>query len=42
MVNGVLGDNVMVGPPLIVEENQLREIFSILQESLKELVTAIC
>ncbi len=41
MVNGVLGDNVMVGPPLIVKENQLREIFSILQESLKELATAI-
>ncbi len=39
MVDGVLGDNVMVGPPLIVTEPQLREIFALLEDALQELAS---
>lgn len=41
MVDGVLGDNIMVGPPLIVTESQLREIFAIFQDGLKELAAML-
>ena len=34
MVNGVEGDNFLVAPPLIVNENHIKEIVSILEESL--------
>lgn len=37
MVDGVLGDNVMVGPPLTVTEEQVRRIFSILGDALEDL-----
>lgn len=41
MVDGVLGDNVMVGPPLIVTESQLREIFAIFEDALQELASTL-
>lgn len=41
MVDGVLGDNIMVGPPLIVTEPQLREVFSLFKDALKELASTL-
>jgi len=34
MVNGVAGDNLLVAPPLIVTEDQIMEIVSIIKQSL--------
>ncbi len=34
MVNGVAGDNLLVAPPLIVNEDQIKEIVSIFQQGL--------
>jgi len=41
MVDGVLGDNVMIGPPLTVTEEQVRRIFTILGDALEELAENI-
>jgi hypothetical protein len=35
--DGVNGDNVMIAPPFVVTEDQLREIVAILDRSLTEL-----
>jgi adenosylmethionine-8-amino-7-oxononanoate aminotransferase len=35
MVDGIDGDNFMVAPPLVVREEQIDEILSILEESLE-------
>jgi adenosylmethionine-8-amino-7-oxononanoate aminotransferase len=37
MADGVNGDNIMVGPPLTVTEEDVRKIFEILLDSLKNL-----
>lgn len=41
MVNGVLGDNIMIGPPLVITESQLREVFAIFENALQELSTIL-
>lgn len=41
MIDGVLGDNIMIGPPLTVTEEQVRRIFSILEDSLEELAETL-
>jgi adenosylmethionine-8-amino-7-oxononanoate aminotransferase len=37
MANGVDGDAVVLGPPFVIEEHELEEIASLLEETFSEL-----